>query len=245
MTIEEIMKSNTVLLHGDCLELMKDIPAESVDLVATDCPYRIVSGGCTNKGKGNGIFQKENASNGKLFTHNEIKFSDWLPEVYRILKFNTHCYIFCNGRNLMNLQKQAENAGFSYQNTLVWDKGNVTPNRYYMIGCEFILMLKKGKSRTINNAGCSNVLRVKNKVGKKYHPTEKPVELMRVLIENSTQPGDLVVDPFMGSGSTGIACVNTGRRFIGFELDKKYFEIAEKRISEAKNNLRERVLCTK
>jgi site-specific DNA-methyltransferase (adenine-specific) len=78
--------SNIELLHGDCLELMRDIPSETVDLVATDCPYHIVSGGCTNKGKGNGIFQKENASNGKLFAHNDIDFSEWLPDVFRVLK---------------------------------------------------------------------------------------------------------------------------------------------------------------
>ena len=171
-----------VLWQGDCLALMKNIPDGSIDLVATDCPYHIVSGGCTNKGKGDGIFQKENASGGKLFEHNDIEFSEWLPEVYRVLKPATHCYIFCNGRNLAQLQSEAEKVGFVFQNTLVWDKGNVTPNRYYMGACEFILMFRKGKARTINNRGCSNILRVKNKVGKKYHPTEKPVDLMRVLI---------------------------------------------------------------
>lgn len=223
-----------VTLHkGDCLELMKDIPDNSVDLVATDCPYHIVPGGCTNKGDGNGIFQKDNASDGKLFAHNEIEFSEWLPDVYRVLKSGTHCYIFCNGRNLMRLQSEAEKVGFEYQNLLIWDKGNVTPNRYYMGACEFILMLKKGKSRTINNPSCSNILRVKNKIGKKYHPTEKPVQLMQILIENSTNTGDTVLDPFMGSGSTGVACVNTGRNFIGIELDEQYFNIAQDRINSA------------
>ena len=221
------------LYHGDCLELMQYLPDESIDLVATDCPYHIVQGGCTNKGKGNGIFQKENASDGKLFTHNEISFSEWLPEVFRVLKPDSHCYIMINGRNLKELQQAAENAGFAFQNLLVWDKGNVTPNRYYMNACEFILMLKKGKSKTINNRGTSSILRYKNPVGKKLHPTEKPVDLMQVLIENSTNMGDVVLDPFMGSGSTGVACVNTGRKFIGMELDRGYFEIAQKRIEEA------------
>lgn len=222
------------LLHGDCLELLKEIPDESVDLVATDCPYHIVSGGCTNKGKESGIFQKENASSGKLFAFNDIEFSEWLPEVFRVLKAGTHCYIFCNGRNLANLQRAAEEAGFAFQNVLVWDKGNVTPNRYYMNACEFILLLKKGKARTINNAGCSNLLRVKNKVGKKFHPTEKPVELMQILVENSSCCGDLVLDPFMGAGATGLACLDAGRRFIGMELDKSYFDTAAKRIEDAK-----------
>ena len=220
----------------DCREALPNIADCSVDLVATDCPYHIVSGGCTNKGAGNGIFQKEKASSGKLFAHNEITFSEWLPEVYRILKAQTHCYIFCNGRNLMQLQAEAEKVGFQYQNTLIWEKGNLTPNRYYMIGCEFILMLRKGKAKTILNPNAPNLLKIKNPVGRKLHPTEKPVELMRILIENSTSPGDLVCDPFMGSGSTGIACLQSGRRFIGFEIDAAYFEIADRRISEATGN---------
>jgi site-specific DNA-methyltransferase (adenine-specific) len=75
-------------------------------------------------------------------------------------------------------------------------------------------------------------LRVKNKIGRKYHPTEKPVELMQILIENSTQPFDTVLDPFMGSGSTGVAAHSTGRNFIGIELDDTYYEIAKNRIGE-------------
>ena len=218
------------LLQGDCLELMKDIPNESIDLVVTDCPYHIVSGGCTNKGKGNGIFQKENASDGKLFSHNEIEFSEWLPDVFRVLKPNSHCYIMINGRNVKQLQQEAENVGFVFQNLLVWDKGNVTPNRYYMNACEFVLMLKKGKSRTINKPGTPSVLRFKNIIGRKSHPTEKPIELIECLIENSTEKFDTVLDPFMGSGSTGVACKNTGRHFIGIEIDEKYFNIARERI---------------
>lgn len=224
------------LYNGDCLELLKDIPDNSVDLVVTDCPYHIVPGGCTNKGEGNGIFQKENASNGKLFAHNEIDFSEWLPDVYRVLKPRTHCYIMCNGRNLMRLQSEAEKVGFEYQNLLIWEKGNVTPNRYYMGACEFILMLKKGKARTIRNASCPNILKVKNNVGKKHHPTEKPVELMQIFIVNSSDEGDIVIDPFMGSGSTGVACINTNRNFIGIELDEQYFNIASDRINRAKTD---------
>ena len=230
---KELIQEAYHLMQGDCLELMKNIPDSTVDLVATDCPYHIASGGCTNKGKNNGIFSKENASSGKLFLHNEVEFPAWLPEIYRILKPGTHCYIFINGRNLMNLQQAAEEAGFVFQNLLVWDKGNVTPNRYYMNACEFVLLLRKGKARTINKAGSANVLRVKNPTGKKHHPTEKPVDLMQTLIENSTVTGEVVFDPFMGSGSTGVACVNTGRKFIGIEIDENYFRIATERIKQA------------
>ena len=137
-----------------------------------------------------------------------------------------------NSRNLAELQKQAELAGFKFQNLLVWDKGNVTPNRYYMQGFECILMLRKGGAKNINNLGSSNILKVPNIIGNKTHPTEKPIDLMRILIENSTQPNEIVLDPFMGSGSTMIACLNTNRKGIGIELDERYFSIAKNRIDE-------------
>jgi len=228
---------NINLLQGDCLELLKSIPDEYVDLVVTDPPYKIVSGGCTNKGgvATTGLFSQtaQEVRKGTLFKHNSITFAEWIPVVYRVLKQGGHCYIMVNGRNLAELQTECQKAKFTYQNLLVWDKWNVTPNKWYMNQCEFILMLRKGKAKNINNMGTSTLLSVPNIIGKKVHPTEKPVDLMRIFIENSTANGEVVLDPFMGSGSTGIACVNTGRRFIGMELDSGYFETAQKRIDEA------------
>lgn len=224
------------LMHGDCLELLKGIPDGSIDLILTDPPYKIVSGGCTTKKNAtSGILSRKNndVRKGTLFAENSIAFSDWLPEVFRILKNNSHCYIMINGRNLSNLQAECEKAGFKYQNLLVWNKGNVTPNKWYMNQCEFILMLRKGKAKPIRNMGTSTLLNIQNIIGRKVHPTEKPLELLELLINNSTDPGETVLDLFMGSGSTGVACVNTGRRFIGIELDKQYFDIAANRISEA------------
>lgn len=228
--------------QGDCLELMKEMPDESIDLVVTDCPYRIVSGGCTNikrDDEPSGIFNRrnaftqKNAKSGKLFDNNDIEFSEWLPDLYRVLKPNSHCYIMINARNLKDLQTESEKAGFKFQNILVWKKNNATPNRYYLNNCEFILMLRKGKAKNINNMGTKNVLDVPNIIGKKQHPTEKPVELMEILINNSSSENDIVLDPFMGVGSTCIACVNTNRHYIGFELDPQYFNIACKRLDEA------------
>lgn len=228
------------LYRDDCLAVMKNLPDKSVDLIVTDCPYHIVSGGCTNvprKDETSGIlnkrntFTQKNAKSGKLFDNNDIEFEQWLPDVYRVLKDSSHCYIMINARNLKNLQTQAEKVGFIFQQLLVWDKGNVTPNKYYMNGCEFILMLRKGKAKNINNVGTKNILSIPNIRGK-LHPTEKPIDLMQILIENSTAPGDTVLDPFMGCGSTGIACVKINRDFIGIEIDDEYYNIAKKRIGE-------------
>jgi len=220
--------SDILKLHNDdCLNVFKFIPDQSIDLVVTDCPYKTISGGVkTPKG---GIFLTREAKAGKMFRNNDIEFLEWLPEVYRILKQGTHCYIMVNARNLTRLQCAAEQAGFQFVNILIWEKNNVTPNRYYMQQAEYILLLRKGPARTINNPGTSNVLKVPNIIGRKVHPTEKPVELMKILIENSSQPGDTVLDPFMGSGSTGVACIENDRKFIGIEIDKKYFDIANGR----------------
>lgn len=250
------------IINDDCLNVLKDIPDNSIDLVCTDCPYHICSGGCTTgiygnvSGKGkrrdnHGIYYKEGSKHvslygilndydptryvkdGKLFKHNEIKFEDWLPEMYRVLKDNTHCYIMVNGRNLAELQKQAEKVGFKYQNLLVWEKGNTTPNKFYLNACEFILMLRKGGERWINNMGSKTILKVPNIIGGKAHPTEKPVGLMEILIANSTKENDIVLEPFAGGGSTCIAARNLKRRFIGVEIDEEYCKVANERLEQA------------
>lgn len=256
------------LYNDNCLEVLKDIKTESIDCVVTDCPYHIVSGGCTTDPvkigrytEPSGIFQhrKDKHGNsyvgntkhlnlhsifeendpttytrqGKLFKYNDIEFSEWLPEVYRVLKPNTHCYVMINPRNLKELQQAAETTGFQFQQLIVWDKGNTTPNKYYLNAYELILMLRKGKARNINNMGTKNILRIPNIIRTKQHPTEKPFELMQILVENSTKPGDIVLDPFMGVGGVGVACKKTDRDFIGIEIDEKYFNIADIRIERA------------
>ena len=280
-------------LHNkDCLEVFRSMEDESVDLVVTDCPYKIVSGGCTitpRKDEMKGMLNKrsrmveihnadclnvlsrqednsidllvtdcpyliahhggpssnpktkspsgmlnlntsQDVRDGKLFKHNEIKFSEWLPEIARVLKPESHAYIMVNGRNLCELQTEATKSGvLQFQQLLVWKKNTATPNKWYMNACEFILMLRKGKAKNIKNMGAKNLLEVPN-VKNKQHPTEKPVELMEILIENSSDEGDVVLDPFMGAGSTGVAAKNLGRGFIGIEIDEQYFKIAQERL---------------
>lgn len=121
--------------------------------------------------------------------------------------------------------------GFKFQNIIIWNKGNATPNRYYLNAYEMILMLRKGNAKNINNMGTRNILDIKNIRGNKTHPTEKPVELNEIFIQNSSNKGEIILDPFMGTGSCGVACEKLGRNFIGIEIDKKYYDIAEKRIN--------------
>lgn len=232
------------IYNVDCLEGMKMIPDGTIDLVVTDCPYKICSGGCTKAvpeyAECGGILTHrktekrtdwvDDVRTGKMFQDNEIAFDEWLPVIYAKLKEQAHCYIMVNSRNLKELQQKAEAAGFKFHNLLIWDKGNATPNRWYMQAFECILFLRKGRAFNINNPGTSTILRVPNIRGNKMHPTEKPVDLMKILIENSTNKGDIVLDPFMGSGTTAIACINTERKYLGFEIDKGYWEVCNKRI---------------
>lgn len=228
------------LYHGDCLEIMKDIPDGSVDLVLTDPPYKMnhSTGGCTNIGLKNKWQGNIKAGNTVMNFDLNIKFLDWLPEVYRVLKSGSHCYIFCNDKNVQELLNEATKCGFRESNILVWVKNNATPNRYYMKNLEFVLFLYKGKAKPINNMGSKCAIEVKNINGKqKLHATQKPIDLLEIYIKNSSKQRDVVLDLFMGSGSTGVACVNTNRKFIGIELDKGYFEIASERISKVLNEV--------
>lgn len=218
------------IYNDDCLNILQNMEKESVDLCVSDVPYKISSGGTS--GNCGGIFVDKKTRSGKMFDYNEIKFCEWLPSLYRVMKKNTHTYLMINARNLCELQTEAEKVGFSFQQLLVWIKNNTTPNKYYLNACEFILMLRKGNAKNINDMGQSNVLKTQNIIGSKVHPTQKPVSLMKFLIKQSSNECDIVLDPFMGSGSTGVAAKLLGRKFVGCEIDKNYFDIAEKRIND-------------
>lgn len=223
------------LWHGDCLELMKDIPDKSIDLIVTDPPYKTITGGDSNGANSirpKGMLQ----GNRKLFKfQNQIKISEWLPELYRVAKNESHIYIFSNAINLKEMLIESEDVGFKLHNLLVWEKNNCTPSQYYMKNCEYVLFLRKGKAKWINNIGYSKTVHAFNNIiGNKNHPTEKPIDLLEFYINNSSNVNDIVLDPFMGSGSTGIACKNLNRKFIGIELDDTYFKIAKERIEQTK-----------
>lgn len=223
------------LRQGDCLEIMKEIADESIDLIVTDPPYKIVQGGCTNKAVRLKGSNDEQLKKGTLFNENTIKFEQWIPIIYKKLKEDTHCYIMTNDRNLKDLLIVCEKVGFKLLNILVWGKSKHSPNRYYLKNCEFIVFLRKGKAKNINNMGTKQLLLINN-VDDKKHPSEKPIELLKILIENSSNKNDIVLDPFMGSGTTGVACKRLNRKFIGIELDENYFNIAKTRIENYKKD---------
>lgn len=220
------------LRQGDCLELMKDIPDKSIDMIVTDPPYKVTARG--SAGNSGGMLQKKINRKGKVFEYNDISCKKYAPEFFRILKDGTHCYVMTNHTNLIEMLNVFTSVGFNFVKCLIWNKGNKIMGQFYMSQYEYIMFFRKGKARKINNCGTSDILNINNKKtkinGKNLHDTEKPVELMKVLIENSSNEGETVLDPFMGIGTTGVACLYANRHFIGIELDGKYFNIAKERL---------------
>lgn len=229
------MKNLFSLHNMDAVEFLRNLESGSVDLCVTDPPYRTISGGKNDfkdKKRPGGILLK---NDGKIFEHNDIDHKEWIKEVYRVLKANSDFYCMTNLLNLFTLKEIAESVGFKLHNLLAWKKNTLTPNRWYMKNAEFTLYFYKGRARPINEPGSSMIHEFKNIVGNKLHPTEKPVELMEFYIKNSSSFGELVLDPFMGSGTTGIAALNLHRNFLGCEIDSKYYNIAKERIENDKN----------
>lgn len=201
---------------------MKNMESECVDLIVTDPPY-----------KSDLHSPMPNSANGlrKLFKNNDIKISDWMPEVFRILKQESHAYIFTNALNLTEMLNESQKAGFKLHNLLVWEKNNCVCSQYYMRNCEYILFLRKGKAKWISDIGGSKTVhQFDNIIGNKTHPCEKPVDLLKFYIRNSSNKGDIVFDPFCGTGSTLVAAKELGRSFLGYEINKEYFDIADSKI---------------
>ena len=219
----------------NCLTAIKNMPDMCIDLIVTDPPYKLTSRG--GSGTMGGYWKEEKAKKGVIFDNNSISCKEYLPEFYRILKNKSILYLMCNNTNLQEMINVATQSGFKFVKSLIWEKGNKICGRYYMNCFEYILLFRKGGDKPIKNCGTPDILKVpikkqKDINGKNLHDTEKPVELMKILIENSSDENDIILDPFMGIGSTGIASKELKRNFIGIELDEKYFKIAKERIEK-------------
>ena len=220
------------LYNGDAITKLKKIASDSVDLIVTDPPYPITKKGCA--GNSGGMMRTDLCKQGKIFEYNNVDPADYAPEFYRILKDGTHCYVMCNHINLINMLNTFTSVGFHFTKSLIWDKGNKIMGRFYMSQFEYILFFRKGRAKQINHCGTADILSIPNKKtkqdGKNVHDTEKPVELMKILIENSSMERGWVLDPFMGIGSTGVAALELNRNFMGIEIDERYYNYARLRI---------------
>lgn len=206
--------------------------SKCIDLIVTDPPYKTITGGDSN-GKNSERPKGMLSGNRKLFAHQNIKISDWMPEVYRVLKQGSHAYIFTNVLNLTEMLNESQKAGFKLHNLLCWQKNNCTPSQYYMKNCEYVLFLRKGKTKWINDIGGSKTVhQFDNIIGNKTHPCEKPVEACEYFIKTYTGEGDIVLDSTAGSMTTGVAAIRTGRKCICIENDEEIFNVGKNRIME-------------
>ena len=210
--------------QGDCLDLMKDIPDNFVDLICTDPPYCV---GASSSG-----VKSSFADFSLIQPFWENVFSEW----QRILRDGTQIYINTDWRTYPFLCPILQKY-FTMRNLIVWDYEWIKTGNWYRHTYELIIFCTHGKlkQRTFS-ASEKDLWRIKTinyTSPNKKHPSEKPIELCEKIIKNSSKNGDTVLDCFVGSGTTCVAAINTDRNFIGFELDEKYFEIAQKRIEKA------------
>lgn len=218
-----------MLIRDNAISVLKRLKDESFSLILTDPPYKVISGGSGGKNAPKGMLSK---NDGKIFKHNDIKFSDYMSDLYRVLKPDSHAYFFTNLLNLQELMEEVQRVGFKIHNLLVWKKNTTNPSRWYMKNCEYVLFCRKGKAKSINESGSQTVHEFKNIIGNKIHETEKPIDLLRMYIRNSTNSNDYVLDPFGGSGSTLISALLENRRCLTIELDDLYIPRIQDRVRD-------------
>ena len=213
----------------DCLEGLSKIESRTVSLVIADPPYEL------QQYNGAGAFGRANRDYHQGIDHLQTGISDLvLYEMLRVCK-HPNMYVFCSKDQLPQLFNFALQNKLSYD-LLTWHKTNPVPtcNNKYLSDTEYIMFMRKGANiyGTYESKRKYFVTPTNTEDKRAWgHPTPKPVNIIRTLIENSTQEGDLVLDPFMGSGTTAIAAIRSNRHYIGFELSEEYHKICQKRIS--------------
>lgn len=202
------------IFKDDAVSWLKSLEDESVDLVVTDPPYESLekhrARGTTTRLK-----NSKSSSNEWFSIFPNDRFHDLLSEIHRVLKKNSHFYLFCDQETMFFVKPIAEDIGFKFWKPIVWDKLAIGMGYHYRARYEFVLFFEKGK-RKLNNLGIPDVLEFK-RVWRGY-PTEKPVDLIETLIRQSTQEGELVIDPFFGSGATLLAADNLDRNYMGCDI---------------------------
>lgn len=230
------MEERYKLYQGDCLDVINNI--EVVDCIITDIPYNISK-------KNNFKTMKDRTG------RNGIDFGEWdkgfeeenLIQFIPLIKSGGSFILFHSFEQFGKLKEIFENNGLMLKDKLIWEKTNPMPrnrDRRYISNIEILSWYVKPKNKwTFNRQNGkyeSSVLKYPSESGggfRRYHPTQKNLKMIEYLIKIHTNENDVVLDPFMGSGTTGVACMNLNRRFMGIELDESYFNIAKNRIEEA------------
>ncbi len=224
----------------DCVDgAKKYLDDNSVDLIIADPPYNLNYGGTNSKRTKKPRFGQ--FANDHLSIRDYYRFTrSWLQEAHRVLKPERHIYVFIDWRMYSYLFIWLQRVGFKIKNLIVWDKKHFGMGNYYRYQHELIIFAWKGKRAVplrLKNRNVPDVWQVpKLAASRMIHPTEKPVDLMKRIIEYSSAPDELVVDFFAGSGVSGEAAVNLNRKYIGFELDEDYTFKGNERIEKCDSN---------
>lgn len=217
------------LYEKDAFVFLDKIKSDSVDMVFTDPPYWTLNKwrniGTTTRLGGN---SDKNKQTGWFETIDSNQLWELMCELHRVLKNNSHAFIMCDGQTLKWVLGYAEDAGFDYCKPLVWDKVSLGMGYHFRNRHEFVVMLDKGKNRKPKNRSLSDVFTIPMIKG--GYPTEKPLKLVDIFIEQFTEKDDLVIDPFLGSGTVAMSCKNQNRNFIGCDISKEAINHATKRL---------------
>lgn len=210
----------------DAVELLRSRHPESIDLIITDPAYESLekhrAHGTTTR-----LSHSKSSSNEWFHIFPNARFEELFVEAHRTLRCDAHLYVYCDQETMFFAKPIAEKVGFKFWKFLVWDKRQIGMGYHYRSRHEVILFLEKGKRR-LNDLGVPDVLQA-DRVRAGY-PTEKPVSVSEVLVRQSSEPGELVVDPFMGSASVGEAALKLGRRFLGGDVSPDAMALAKGRL---------------
>lgn len=227
---------NATLLLGDTRDLIRDIPDHSIDLLFTDPPYNL-----SPYSTGNMTFSWRKEINNDLATWDQITFepAEWKDEFLRILKPTGNIFAFCS-YNLLGKWHEVFDPVFDTFQFMVWHKTNPVPKirkAGFLNSCELIVCMWNkghtwhfGKQNEMHNFIEAPICMGRERLKDPVHPTQKPLRVLRHVIKLASNLGDVIYDPFMGVGSTGVAALQLERRFIGHELYEPYFRAAKKRI---------------
>lgn len=203
---------------GNAIELLKKIPTNSIPMVLTDIPYGVIN----RESSGIRSFDKKDAD------IVDFSIQQLINEITRVCSGSI--YIFCSSEQISELRSGLANKKLTTR-LCIWEKTNPSPvncQYMWMSGIETCVYARKSGS-TFNEHYKNSVWRFPNGRSKR-HPTEKPLKLFEYLVNASSKPGDLILDPFMGSGTTAEACLKNKRDFVGFDISKEYVNIANERV---------------
>ena len=216
------------LKKSDALTWLSELDAESVDLIVTDPPYESLE---KHRAKGTTTRLKQSAgsSNAWFSIFPNTSFPQLFEQLFRVLKKDRHFYLFCDAETMFVAKPMAEAAGFKFWKPLVWDKVAIGMGYHYRCRYEFILFFEKGKRKLVDLSVPDILTQKRVHAG---YPTEKPAELIETLVRQSTLPGDIVIDPFCGSGSTGVAALTKSASFAGADISPDALELSHSRLSK-------------